>query len=113
LSDDILQSLATTLEQRKQADSGESYVAALYAGGDDTILKKIGEEATELILAAKGGNDGVMDTTHLVKEMADLWFHSLVLLTHKGLQPSDVLQELESRFGRSGLDEKAARRKEG
>lgn len=113
MSDDILQQLAATLEQRKHADSDKSYVAALYAGGDDTILKKIGEEATEVILAAKGGDDRVTDSAHLVREVADLWFHSLVLLTHKGLQPSDVLQELESRFGRSGLDEKAARRKEG
>ncbi len=113
LSDDILKQLAMTLEQRKSADSGKSYVAALYAGGDDSILKKIGEEATEVILAAKGSNSGDYDSTHLVREMADLWFHSLVLLAHKDLHPDKVLQELETRFGQSGLTEKAARNIEG
>lgn len=113
MSDDILRQLALTLEQRKSADSGKSYVAALYAGGDDSILKKIGEEATEVILAAKGSDSENADAAHLVREMADLWFHSLVLLAHKGLHPDDVLQELETRFGQSGLTEKAARKKEG
>jgi len=113
VSDDILRRLAATLEHRKSADGGKSYVAALYAGGDDAILKKIGEEATEVILAAKGGDGDNAGTARLVCEVADLWFHTLVLLTHKGLQPDDVLHELETRFGRSGLDEKAARKKEG
>ncbi len=105
-SDAVLQSLAETLEQRKQQSAQKSYVASLYAGGDDAILKKVGEEATEVILAAK---EDSADQTHLVKEVADLWFHTLVLLAHKGLSPADVLNELESRFGLSGHAEKAAR----
>ncbi|MCB1756223.1 MAG: phosphoribosyl-ATP diphosphatase [Gammaproteobacteria bacterium] len=104
MSEAILQQLAEVLEQRKQAAPDSSYVAGLYAGGDDAILKKIGEEAVETILAAKGA-----DNAHLVYETADLWFHTLVLLASKGLGPEDVLEELARRFGLSGLVEKASR----
>ena len=106
MSDDILRRLAAVLEQRKQADPDSSYVAGLYAKGLDTILKKIGEEATETVIAAKGG-----DRDQLVYETADLWFHSLVLLAHQEISPDRVLGELERRFGLSGLEEKAARNK--
>jgi phosphoribosyl-ATP pyrophosphohydrolase len=106
MSDDILRRLAVVLEQRKQADPDSSYVAGLYAKGLDTILKKIGEEATETVIAAKGG-----DRDQLVYETADLWFHSLVLLAHQEISPDRVLEELERRFGLSGLEEKAARDK--
>jgi phosphoribosyl-ATP pyrophosphohydrolase len=101
---DILQELAAVLETRKGADPDSSYVAKLYSKGLDAILKKIGEEATETILAAKDG-----DKEHLVYETADLWFHTLVMLAQQGLGPELVLQELARRFGLSGLDEKAAR----
>lgn len=102
---DILQRLAATLEQRKNADAASSYVAGLYAKGLDEILKKIGEESAETIIAAKNGDAG-----QIVYEMADLWFHSLVLLASQGLHPDDVLKELARREGLSGLEEKAARR---
>jgi phosphoribosyl-ATP pyrophosphohydrolase len=101
---DILQQLGKALEARKQADPATSYVAGLYAKGLDAILKKVGEEATETILAAKSGSP-----EHLLYETADLWFHTLVMLAAKGLGPEDVLAELDRRFGLSGLDEKAAR----
>lgn len=101
---EVLQYLSEVLEQRKQAAAGESYVASLYARGTDAILKKIGEEATETIVAAKG-----TDLQALVHETADLWFHTLVLLAYKGLKPDDILAELERRFGVSGLQEKADR----
>ena len=101
---DILQELAAVLEARKGADPDSSYVAKLYSKGLDAILKKVGEEATETILAAKDG-----DKDHLVYETADLWFHTLVMLAQQGLGPEAVLQELARRFGLSGLDEKAAR----
>ena len=101
---DILQELAAVLEARKGADPDSSYVAKLYSKGLDAILKKIGEEATETILAAKDG-----DKDHLVYETADLWFHTLVMLAQQGLGPEAVLQELARRFGLSGLDEKASR----
>ncbi len=104
MSDDVLQQLAVILEARKSADPSSSYVAKLYAKGLDTILKKVGEEATETVLAAKDG-----DKEHLVYEVADLWFHTLVLLAHQGLGPEQVLAELRRRFGLSGLVEKAAR----
>jgi phosphoribosyl-ATP pyrophosphohydrolase len=93
------------LEARKSADAGSSYVAGLYAKGLDAILKKVGEEATEAVIAAKGD-----DRDQLVHELADLWFHTLVLLAHQGLGPEDVLRELDRRFGLSGLEEKAARK---
>jgi len=104
MSDEILRELAAILEARKQADPDRSYVARLYARGLDAILKKVGEEAAETLLAAK--ND---DPDHLVRETADLWFHTLVLLAHQGLGPDAVLNELRRRFGVSGLAEKAAR----
>lgn len=101
---DTLDKLAAVLESRKGADPDSSYVAKLYHKGLDAILKKIGEEATETVMAAK---DGKADK--IVYETADLWFHSLVLLAQQGLGPQDVLKELERRFGLSGLDEKASR----
>ena len=101
---DILSKLAKILEQRKQAQPDSSYVAHLYNEGTDAILKKIGEESTELIMAAKSGS-----ATELVHETADLWFHTMVLLASQGLTPDDVLHELERRFGVSGLEEKARR----
>lgn len=101
---DILQQLAQVLEQRKNADSQSSYVASLYAKGIDHILKKLGEEATETVIAAK--ND---DVEQLIYETADLWFHSLVMLVHQDVNPELVLKELERRFGLSGIEEKAQR----
>jgi phosphoribosyl-ATP pyrophosphohydrolase len=100
----ILARLADVLEARKQADPDSSYVAKLYAKGPDAILKKIGEEATETVMAAK---DGVAEK--IVYEVADLWFHCMVLLAQRGLRPELVLAELERRFGLSGIDEKASR----
>ena len=105
---DTLQRLAATLEQRKNADAASSYVAGLYAKGLDEILKKIGEESAETIIAAKNGDAG-----QIVYEMADLWFHSLVLLASQGLHPDDVLKELARREGLSGITEKASRRRGG
>ena len=102
---EILNELAAVLEDRKGADPDSSYVASLYAKGLDAILKKIGEEATETVMAAK---DGVPEK--IVYEVADLWFHTLVLLAHNGLGPDAVLAELQRRFGLSGLEEKAQRR---
>lgn len=104
---EILSRLAETLESRKLADPDSSYVAKLYAKGLDSILKKIGEEATETVIAAKGG-----DKSQVVYEMADLWFHSLVLLAQQGLHPDDVLAKLARREGLSGLDEKASRQQQ-
>jgi len=104
MSADILLRLAEVLEARKLADADSSYVAKLYAKGMDAILKKIGEEATETVMAAK---DGVPEK--LVCEVADLWFHCLVLLAQQGLGPEQVLAELDRRFGLSGLEEKAGR----
>ena len=101
---DILEQLAEILEQRKQAAPDSSYVAGLYDKGLDAILKKISEEATETVMAAKDG-----DAKQIVYETADLWFHTLILLASKGLGPTDVLNELERRFGQSGIDEKASR----
>jgi len=102
--DDTLERLAEILEARKSASPESSYVAGLYAAGLDTILAKVHEEAEETIAAAREG-----DRTHLVHETADLWFHCLVMLAACGLQPRQVLQELERRFGVSGLEEKARR----
>lgn len=101
---DVLTELAVVLAARKSADPRSSYVAGLYAKGIDAILKKIGEEATETVIAAKGG-----DRQALVHELADLWFHTLVLLAHKDIAPAEVLSELERRFGTSGVDEKVQR----
>lgn len=102
--DDLLARLAATLESRKGGDPDRSYVAKLFHKGEDAILKKIGEEATETVMAAKDG-----DPARIVAETADLWFHCLVLLAHHGLGPADVLAELARREGLSGLDEKASR----
>lgn len=102
---DILDRLAETLEARKHADPQSSYVAKLYARGTDSILKKVGEEAAETIIAAKGG-----DREQIVYETADLWFHTLVMLANAGLHPNDVLNELARREGLSGITEKAARK---
>ncbi|HEY3326196.1 MAG TPA: phosphoribosyl-ATP diphosphatase [Novimethylophilus sp.] len=102
---DILDRLAEALEARKHADPQSSYVAKLYARGTDSILKKVGEEAAETIIAAKGG-----DREQIVYETADLWFHTLVMLANAGLHPNDVLNELARREGLSGITEKAARK---
>lgn len=104
MHNDILQQLAEVLEARKGADPESSYVAKLYARGLDAILKKIGEEATETVMAAKDGNP-----QQIVYETADLWFHTMVLLAQQGLGPDAVLEELARRFGLSGLEEKANR----
>ena len=100
----ILQRLARTLESRKGADPGSSYTAQLFARGQDLILKKVAEESAETLLAAKDG-----DKLHIVREIADLWFHTLILLSYHGLGPDDVLAELRRREGISGIDEKASR----
>ena len=102
---DTLNQLAAVLEERKSAAPDSSYVAKLYSKGLDAILKKIGEEATETVMAAKDG-----DADKIIYEVADLWFHTLVLLKHQGLEPQQVLDELERRFGLSGLEEKANRK---
>ena len=104
--DDVLARIAATIEARKGADPASSYVAALFAKGDDAILKKIGEEATETVMAAKDG-----DRQRIVAEMADLWFHTLVALAAFGLKPQDVLDELARREGLSGLEEMALRKR--
>jgi len=106
MSDNVLDELAETLEGRKNADPETSYVASLYDKGLDEILKKIGEEATEVIIAAKSG-----EKTAIIHETADLWFHTLVMLAQQGLGPGDILSELGRRFGLSGLEEKASRQK--
>ncbi|QTR50778.1 phosphoribosyl-ATP diphosphatase [Candidatus Thiothrix anitrata] len=103
--DSVLTQLADVLESRKQAPADSSYVAKLYAKGLDSILKKVGEEATETVMAAKDG-----DKDKIVYEVADLWFHTLVLLAQQNLHPDDVLNELARRFGMSGLVEKASRK---
>ncbi len=102
---DILNRLADLLEQRKSADPASSYVAKLYAKGMQSIVKKVGEEATETVIAAMSG-----DKQQIIYETADLWFHTMVMLAQAGLSPDDVLKELARREGLSGLDEKAARK---
>ena len=101
---DVLRRLAAAIAARQGADPATSYVASLFARGDDAILKKIGEEATETVMAGKDG-----DKIRICAEVADLWFHCLVLLARHGLSPADVLAELERREGVSGHAEKAAR----
>jgi phosphoribosyl-ATP pyrophosphohydrolase len=101
---DILERLEALIAARRAADPSTSYVAKLNAKGLDAILKKVGEEATETVIAAKSGERGA-----LVHETADLWFHCLVMLAWHGIPVADVLAELERREGRSGLDEKASR----
>ena len=107
MNEDILKRLTETLEARKRAAPESSYVARLFSKGEDAILKKIGEEATEVILASK-----MEDKTHLVYETADLWFHCMVLLAQHGLSADDVLGELARREGVSGVAEKASRKKD-
>lgn len=102
---DVLTQLAEVLESRKGASPESSYVASLYDRGLDAILKKVGEEATETVIAAKDGN-----AEQIIYETADLWFHTLVMLANQGLGPQQVLDELQRRFGLSGLDEKAGRK---
>ena len=101
---ELLNKIAVVLEDRKTADPDSSYVASLHARGEDTILKKIGEESAELIIAGK-----THDRQAVVHETADLWFHSLVLLSRMDLGPNDILLELDRRFGQSGIAEKASR----
>ena len=105
---EILAQLTEILEQRKNAESDSSYVASLYNKGLDAILKKVGEEATETVMAAKDAANGG-DKDKLVYEVADLWFHTMILLADQDLSADDVLAELARRFGVSGHDEKAAR----
>ncbi|HEX6411452.1 MAG TPA: phosphoribosyl-ATP diphosphatase [Burkholderiales bacterium] len=103
---ETLERIAAAINERKSGDPTKSYVAKLFAGGDDAMLKKIGEEATEVVLAAKG-----TDRLHLVREVTDLWFHCMIVLARHGLGPADVLAEMQRREGISGVDEKAARKK--
>ena len=103
---ETLERIAAAINDRKSGDPTKSYVAKLFAGGDDAMLKKIGEEATEVVLAAKG-----TDRLHLVREVTDLWFHCMIVLARHGLGPADVLAEMQRREGISGIDEKAARKK--
>lgn len=105
---DVLTQLAAVLEQRKQEDPEKSYVASLYAKGLNKILEKVGEEATETILAAKDAEHSG-DSEELIKETADLWFHCLIMLAERNIPAEAVLNELENRFGLSGLEEKASR----
>ena len=105
MSNDSLARLAAVIESRRHGDPDKSYVARLFAKGTDAMLKKVGEEATEVVMAAK---DGAKD--QIVGEVADLWFHSMIVLAQFGLKPADVLAELERREGLSGLDEFASRK---
>ncbi|MEI6027917.1 MAG: phosphoribosyl-ATP diphosphatase [Betaproteobacteria bacterium] len=104
-SDDTLERLAAVIESRRGGDPDKSYVARLFAKGPDAMLKKVGEEATEVVMAGKDG-----DAVKLTAEMADLWFHTLVVLAAHGLKPADVLAELRRREGMSGLEEFALRK---
>lgn len=104
-SHDVLTRLAGVIESRRSGDPEKSYVARLFKKGNDAILKKIGEEATETVMACKDGDRG-----RIVAEMADLWFHSMLALSAYGLEPADVLAELERREGLSGLEEFASRK---
>lgn len=104
----VLDELNRTLAARRNADPETSYVARLYATGLNKILEKVGEEATEVIIAAKDAASGG-DHEEVVKEVADLWFHTMVMLNELGLEHSDVLAELAARFGISGHEEKASR----
>lgn len=104
----VIEELTRVLRERRNADPDSSYVASLYDKGLNRILEKVGEEATETILAAKDAGDDA-GRTALVQETADLWFHTMVMLVHQDIPPAAVLEELERRFGLSGIDEKAAR----
>ena len=111
-SQDLLARLAAVIDSRKPANGGDpdkSYVTRLLQKGPDSFLKKIGEEATEVVMAAKDVDHGA-DRSKLVYEVADLWFHSMVALAHYGLSPADVVAELERREGTSGIEEKALRK---
>ena len=108
-SQDALARLAAVIESRKAGDPDKSYVARLLHKGPDAFLKKIGEEATEVVMAAKDVDHGA-DKGKLLYEVADLWFHSMIALSHYGLTPADVVAELERREGTSGLEEKALRK---
>ena len=108
-SQDALARLAAVIESRKAGDPDKSYVARLLHKGPDAFLKKIGEEATEVVMAAKDVDHGA-DKSKLLYEVADLWFHSMVALAHYGLTPADVIAELERREGTSGIEEKALRK---
>jgi phosphoribosyl-ATP pyrophosphohydrolase len=108
MSDAILKQLAEVLEQRKQASADESYVAGLHHKGLNKILEKVGEESVETILAARDAEQ-TGDNSKVVYETADLWFHSLVMLSHLDIDVDEILKELERRFGLSGLEEKANR----
>jgi len=102
---DALERLEATIAARRDADAGTSYVASLHAKGLDHILKKVGEEAVEAVIASKSG-----DRSEVIRETADLWFHCLVMLSHHGITVAEVLGELERREGRSGIDEKNSRK---
>lgn len=104
----VIEALTRVLRERRNADPDSSYVASLYDRGLNRILEKVGEEATETILAAKDATDEA-GRTALVQETADLWFHIMVMLVHQDIPPAAVLEELERRFGLSGIDEKTAR----
>lgn len=108
MSDAILKQLSEVLEQRKQSSADESYVASLHQKGLNKILEKVGEESVETILAARDAEQSG-DNSKLIYETADLWFHSLVMLSHLDIEVDDILSELERRFGLSGLEEKANR----
>jgi phosphoribosyl-ATP pyrophosphohydrolase len=108
-SNDSLDQLAQVLASRKGGDPESSYTARLLSKGPDAFLKKIGEEATELVMACKDADHGG-DTSKIIAETADLWFHSMVALSYYGLGPRDVIAELDKRVGTSGLEEKAARK---
>lgn len=105
MSDDTLARLAAVIESRRAGDPERSYVARLFSRGPDAMLKKVGEEATEVVMASKDG-----DAARVVAEVADLWFHTLLVLAHHGVAPADVLAELRRREGLSGLEEFAARK---
>lgn len=106
-SAEVLARLAEVIESRRGGDPARSYVAKLFAKGNDAILKKVGEEATEVVMAAKDG-----EPAKIVAETADLWFHCMVMLAYHGLKPDDVLAELMRREGLSGIDEKASRKQD-
>jgi len=108
MSDVVLQRLMQVLEARKKASADDSYVASLHSGGLNKILEKVGEESIETILAARDAEVSG-DNTKLIYETADLWFHTLVMLSHLGANADSVLEELERRFNLSGLDEKIQR----
>lgn len=100
----VFSAIAQVLEQRKQADPATSYTAGLFGKGQDAILQKVGEEAVETVLASKRGERG-----QVIYETADLWFHTLIMLSHHGIEPGEVLAELQRRFGTSGIAEKQSR----